>query len=930
MLLQLGGDDGDYDLYYYKKYQENADGVPDVVGPTAITAVRGQVLLPEGEDWDEDDILVMWAYPQEQSRRKLFDFEDVPDSTATVRLGAASEACSSMNADDASNSDVAFAEIASHTDGGSMLQVFLPVHFDYNANRDEDAGTFTSGSVFFGSTECGKCTFFPEGTIDCDSSEIIADMATHEATNHPTTSDWDGGETYTEAPTKTWHKHWKYDESILVGSYIFSVGGSNEFCGGDANNYIIRLDLNLADNDAPSFQCAFTKSEDEGSSSADYADDALHYSTEIEYAAVIQSEGLDWDGSGPGVLTHTETHRRTIRAIFPKYVDAEAELGEIYGEPITEAFTQVRFENNDEDSDEWDMLGWTTDLHQVEVTLRTQYPYVIEDVYLIREKDVVYWTPLTVLFPVLTDWVSTAIELCIASDGEALSICNMDPCISGGSCSMPCGAGFEWFLEDFVGDKDVDITVWFDSIFGASWYSGAMYYLLNCQLNSNLGQYSFETPEWCEIIEGGGGSSDNVLTDDSDNIFIDLFTMLVAEVPQAYTCQCILFSGGECQEWPEECNSFLYFLVNDWFHMEDQSDASADSCENSHGEGDACESKWAVSNLIAPGFYFTGECNEEEVYNVLVIFNCVGNHGDNFNCEELNNNYGGWVSFTASVNYCPNLEFEITAGDVDAELTAFNALESADTYAEGEDDYTVPAAETNSFAYLQTIYFEMDVKELTGADVVLHRFKMIDTDCGYSYDFSDDCEVEYNIIEHDVQTTDDYTYDLTVSEHEAYLKVLKEFNKGVNPDSIIFRIQVNQFTFPNYPMWNYGDGDVQTGAVNNYVAWCEVENNGFRRQLRMAISGRSLEESVSAQTAVSVSGGTFTEGEGQQDQAAGSSSSSGFDYLPVVGGACAVLVVVAAVGVAITARQRRRSQAEKNAAVDQEAGRVAVHATDEE
>mmetsp|Transcript_10671 Transcript_10671/g.13849 ORF Transcript_10671/g.13849 Transcript_10671/m.13849 type:complete len:911 (+) Transcript_10671:222-2954(+) len=137
--------------------------------------------------------------------------------------------------------------------------------------------------------------------------------------------------------------------------------------------------------------------------------------------------------------------------------------------------------------------------------------------------------------------------------------------------------------------------------------------------------------------------------------------------------------------------------------------------------------------------------------------------------------------------------------------------------------YTDPEDERAVFVYQSTIYYEMTISGLTGASAQLYSFEIIDQDEGTTLDF--------NII-YDLLANDPDYGDGVGQTTQPSVNMMKDFGSNHEPETLIFRQIVNEYTFPNYP-------NILHMAMKNYLIRATIQNLGFpfdRRELLMEMT----------------------------------------------------------------------------------------------
>mmetsp|Transcript_23753 Transcript_23753/g.30845 ORF Transcript_23753/g.30845 Transcript_23753/m.30845 type:complete len:772 (-) Transcript_23753:173-2488(-) len=168
----------------------------------------------------------------------------------------------------------------------------------------------------------------------------------------------------------------------------------------------------------------------------------------------------------------------------------------------------------------------------------------------------------------------------------------------------------------------------------------------------------------------------------------------------------------------------------------------------------------------------------------------------------------GGCKFSISTSFCP--ELLITAST----FATLSTYRSVDTDPSTGVYMTQASEERSAFAYLNTIFYEMSISGLTGADVVVSQFEIMkQNDQGDSENMP---SVSFAIL-NDGAVEEDATI--------PTVAILKPFGSDHQRDTIIFKHIVNEYTFPEYPT------DLTT-SVGNYIAVCTVLNNGFRRRIQ--------------------------------------------------------------------------------------------------
>jgi len=246
----------------------------------------------------------------------------------------------------------------------------------------------------------------------------------------------------------------------------------------------------------------------------------------------------------------------------------------------------------------------------------------------------------------------------------------------------------------------------------------------------------------------------------------------------------------------------------------------AETCTG-HSDGDACEQVLTIETGEGGGDGFPfPECTDDLIFELQLTMFCSD---PLFVCDVP---IIGGCSFHVSTSFCPELVLD--ADNVGAELNTYGQIEVDD------NGYYFTSTETGTqtaFAYLNTIYYEMEISGLTGADVSVTEFiieKLSNENTG-----EPNPTLTFNIL--------DTTQPDPIYEEGGYttpsINIMKEFNveASVNRDSIIFKQIVNEFTFPEYPT-------DATNPISNYRVTCTVTNNGFQRRLQATINQEMLQD----------------------------------------------------------------------------------------
>jgi len=236
-------------------------------------------------------------------------------------------------------------------------------------------------------------------------------------------------------------------------------------------------------------------------------------------------------------------------------------------------------------------------------------------------------------------------------------------------------------------------------------------------------------------------------------------------------------------------------------------------------DGSACEQYLTLSssntNFPVPG------CSETVDYSLELTMSCPA---IDFDCIDITG--GGF--FSISTNYCPALH--VTADNIHAELNTFSGAEiDPET-----GNYVTVGSESSLFVYLNTIYYEMTLTGLTGADVQMSSFHI-----------SLPSEPSVSTTTFDIQNTlvePEYGEGLS---NIPTVNILKPFGVEPNKDSIIFKHIVNEYTFPNYP-------ENDPNAVTSYLVSCTVQNYGFSRRLEAHLKRVLTVDNYGASESISI------------------------------------------------------------------------------
>jgi len=267
--------------------------------------------------------------------------------------------------------------------------------------------------------------------------------------------------------------------------------------------------------------------------------------------------------------------------------------------------------------------------------------------------------------------------------------------------------------------------------------------------------------------------------------------------------------------------------------------------------GQPCEQTLTISTGEGGGFPFPN-CADELEFEVQVIMLCFD---DLFDCEPI----PGGCTFHISTSFCGDLT--VTADNVYGLLLTYPRLGNEDP--ELEDIETeFPFFEKNrdltvTFAYSTWMYYELDLFGLTGSDVELTGFEIRRMNGNpnadpylsasdyedYISDYDQYSEAELVLDNWEIlpvgSTHPPYTQFDEASDPDGYrtptIVMLKDFDEveSRNRDSLIFKHQVNEHTFPLYP-------EDRRTPVHAYKVTATVTNNGFKRRLETNFEGSSL------------------------------------------------------------------------------------------
>jgi len=335
---------------------------------------------------------------------------------------------------------------------------------------------------------------------------------------------------------------------------------------------------------------------------------------------------------------------------------------------------------------------------------------------------------------------------------------------------------------------------------------------------------------------------------------------------------------------PPDEDCLIYYSEGGTGLFYDSSDiTSGDSNSDDNSIQEYCTQVVSLSSETSD--YEFPLCDEDLCFRFRIKLKCTQHSG--IQCNTIN----AGAYFHLSTTFCPDL---LVIGELDAQLKAYGSL---DTDPATGIVMAVPTEERTAFAYQAMMYYEIMTTGFTSAGAVIESFTI-----GKREPDSGEITVVHTFA------IDDATPEPMYGEGQPNvptINVLKQFGAAHQPDSIIFKHIVNEYTFPEYPT------DLSVG-MGFYVATCVVRNLGFRRKLQTeidfgALANRQLfeEDRTTSVLAIGVAPMYTSDGNGTSGheevqvgmyndgtvEAEGSESASSFLIIAASVGAVGLLVI---------------------------------------